>query len=121
MLSLNTLIFNKDQYKDEIGDQAEEQLTWLETNLKNKDKKNLMFYHMYAGGRIKHNTTQKSQMIWDKTYNKRYFDLMLEYKDQVLLEVGAHDHWEDLRYYENKDGDAYRNLLISTGVGMDHK
>lgn len=60
-------------------------------------------------------------MMWDKTYNKRYFDMMLEYKDQVVLEVGAHDHWEDVRYYENKDGDAYRNLLISTGIGMDHK
>lgn len=26
LLSLNTLIFNKDQFKDEIGNQAEEQL-----------------------------------------------------------------------------------------------
>ena len=78
---------------------------------------------MYAGGRIKHDTTETSQMIWDEVYNKRYFEMMLDYNGQILLEVGAHDHWEDVRYYENTNGVfpiAYRNLLISTGIGMDH-
>jgi len=34
---------------------------------------------------------------------------------KLILEVGGHDHWEDLRSYKDKDGHIYRNLLISTG------
>jgi hypothetical protein len=77
-------------------------------------------FHIYAGARVKHDDSQSVSSMWDKDYNDRYFDLLLKYKDQVMLEVGGHDHWEDIRVYKNKDGDIYRNMIIATGVGLDH-
>jgi hypothetical protein len=44
----------------------------------------------------------------------------LTYKDQIVIEIGGHDHWEDIRVYENKDGDIYRNMIIATGISLDH-
>lgn len=38
-----------------------------------------------------------------------------------MLEVGAHDHWEDLKYYVDEEGVKYRNVLIATGLGMNHE
>ena len=81
---------------------------------------------MYAGGRITHDTTKTSQMIWDESYNKRYFEMMLDYNGQILLDSRSGPMItgrKDVRYYENTNGVfpiAYRNLLISTGIGMDH-
>ena len=34
--------------------------------------------------------------------------------------MGGHDHWEDLRLYQDADGNNYHNLFVSTGIGMDH-
>jgi hypothetical protein len=45
---------------------------------------------------------------------------MLQYKDQLVIELAGHEHWEDLRYYEDSDGNSYRNLFIAAGVGLDH-
>lgn len=42
--------------------------------------------------------------LWTDTYNTRYFDLLLQYPSQLIIEIAGHDHWEDLRSYENKDG-----------------
>lgn len=36
------------------------------------------------------------------------------------MEVGGHDHWESLRYYHPKNGEAYRNLFVGTGISPDH-
>ena len=77
-------------------------------------------FHIYAGSRIKHDSSGSVSNLWDATYNQRYFDLLLKYKDKVLLEIGGHDHWEDIRYYKNKDGEMYRNLVVATGIGLDH-
>lgn len=60
------------------------------------------------------------QDLWGNDYKNRYFDMLLKYKDQLIIELAGHDHWEDLRYYEDSDGNAYRNLFIATGVSLDH-
>ena len=60
------------------------------------------------------------QDLWGSDYKNRYFDLLLQYKDQIVIELAGHDHWEDLRYYEDSDGNSYRNLFIAAGVGLDH-
>lgn len=33
-----------------------------------------------------------------------------------MLEVAAHDHFQDLRYYSEKSGETYRNLLLASGI-----
>ena len=67
-------------------------------------KKVIIFSHIYAGGYVKHDDTAGVADNWTDESNSRYFDLLLQYKDQVLIEIAGHDHWEDLRSYENKDG-----------------
>jgi hypothetical protein len=77
----------------------------------------VIFEHIYAGGRGKHKTGEKYEDIWRDDYNKRYFDLLLDNQDKLMLEIGGHDHWEDLRFYQKDDGSAvYRPLLIGTGI-----
>lgn len=59
--------------------------------------------------------------MWNDDYNKRYFDLMLKYKDRLVIELAGHDHWEDFRLYVDKDGNKFRNMFIASGIGMDHR
>ena len=120
---MNTLQYGIKAEKSEIGPEAEDQFQWLEENLKEAQasgRKFILISHIYAGARVNHDDTQSVSSMWDSDYNSRYFDLLLAYKDQVMLEVGGHDHWEDIRVYKNKHGDIYRNLIIATGVGLDH-
>lgn len=50
-----------------------------------------------------------------------YMDLIEKYQDQIVLEIGGHDHWQDVRYYKSPGGkQMYRNLLVATGVSPDH-
>lgn len=67
-------------------------------------RKFVIFSHIYAGARVKHDDTSKMSDLWTDTYNSRYFDLLLQYPSQLIIEIAGHDHWEDLRSYENKDG-----------------
>ena len=44
----------------------------------------------------------------------------MQYKEQIIIEIGGHDHWQDVRYYKNKQGEIYRNLLIAAAISPDH-
>jgi hypothetical protein len=47
--------------------------------------------------------------------------LVKDYSDKLSIEVGGHDHWEDLRSFQDPEtGKIYRNLLVATGVGLNH-
>jgi hypothetical protein len=41
---------------------------------------------------------------------------MKDYSDKIIIEVGGHDHWEDLRYFENNNVGPIRNLLVAAGI-----
>ena len=58
--------------------------------------------------------------LWRADYKDRYFDLLLKYKDSLVIEMAGHDHWEDLRYEEDSTGNLYRNLFIAGGMSLDH-
>lgn len=45
---------------------------------------------------------------------------MLKYKDKTVIELAGHDHWEDLRAYQDKDGNEYRNIFVAAGISLDH-
>lgn len=52
-------------------------------------------------------------------FNDQYFNLLLEFKDKIIIEVSAHDHYGDLRYHSNGDSSNkqfYHNLLVSPGL-----
>ena len=43
-------------------------------------------------------------------------DLYYQYKDKIVMEFGAHDHWEDVRVIDAPKKGPYRNIFISTGI-----
>ena len=45
---------------------------------------------------------------------------MDKYSDKVVMEIGGHDHWEDLRVFDRTKKGPIRNLMVSTGVSPDH-
>ena len=50
-------------------------------------------------------------------YNEDYFFILAEFRDSIVLEVVAHDHYSDVRYLTDKAGGFhYHNMLLSPGV-----
>jgi hypothetical protein len=41
---------------------------------------------------------------------------MKDFSDKIIIEVGGHDHWEDLRFYDNNNAGPIRNLFVAAGV-----
>jgi hypothetical protein len=131
VLALNTLYFNKKNDATKQGDEAQNQLDWLKSQLENAEdnRKFIITYHIYPGAR--HHTTGP-KTLWNDDQNVSYFNILTEYSDKVILEVGAHDHFSDLRYHEDsfdfsgksslKEGKVSKsksylhNLIVNPGV-----
>lgn len=77
--------------------------------------------HIYAAGRWKHKTHPKANSLWLSDYSKWYWDLIEQYQSQIIIEIGGHDHWEDLRIFDRDTKGPLRNLLVAVGVSPDHK
>lgn len=123
ILSLNTLPYNKDQVEKDVGPEAERQWTWFTQQLELAAKENrkvIPITHIYAGSRFKHGETGEVSRLWTKEDTHRYFDLMLAYKDTVMVELAGHDHWADLRAYQESDDLAYRSLHVAPGISVNH-
>lgn len=73
--------------------------------------------HIYAGARHKHSSTKGGNNLWNVTDDHKYLSLMKQYKKKIVLEIGAHDHWEDVRVISDASG-PYRNLFVPTGISM---
>jgi len=75
-------------------------------------------FHIYPGSKIYPDAPLSITTDWEEIHNERYFKIIEKYSHKIILEIGGHDHWQDLRIIvgENK---IYRNLLISTGVSPD--
>lgn len=47
----------------------------------------------------------------------KYTDLLLEFKDRLIIEVSAHDHFADVRFHSaGSKGGFYHNLIVSPGI-----
>jgi hypothetical protein len=120
LLGMNTLMYNNKQFVPEIGPEAENQFKWLTDNLTDDHKQVVIFEHIYAEARGKQATGEKFEELWFSTWNKRYFDLLEANKDNLMIEIAGHDHWEDMRLFVDSQGKPFRNLLIGTGIGTNH-
>jgi hypothetical protein len=97
-------------------------LDWLEEQLiaaHADGRKVIILDHEYAGNRY------KDHQLWTKEYNEKYFQLIRDYHEQVIIEVGGHDHYADLRYHSSyhvaslKDTDEkfyFHNLFVAPGA-----
>jgi hypothetical protein len=43
-------------------------------------------------------------------------DLMLKYKNRIILEIGAHDHWSDIRYINDNTYGPFRSLFVAPAI-----
>jgi hypothetical protein len=100
VLALNTLYFNKKNDITNQGSVPADHLTWIRLQLsENSNRKFILTSHIYPGAKYE----SKSKNLFMPDFNNEYFDLLLEFKDKIVIEVAAHDHYSDLRYHSNGD------------------
>ena len=63
--------------------------------------------------------------MWHPRFAERYFQIIRDYHDAIVIEVAAHDHYADLRYHSSDnvidlpDQDPkfdFHNLFVAPGV-----
>lgn len=72
---------------------------WLAEQLHKGEegRKFIIIQHVYGGARY------NSHPMWFSYPNQTYFELLSQYKDKIILEVGGHDHFTSMRYHTQKD------------------
>ena len=51
------------------------------------------------------------------SYNEEYFSILSEFRESIIIEVSAHDHYSDVRYHADPAASFYyHNMLVSPGV-----
>ncbi len=121
VLSVNTMYLNKKNDNSKQGSEAEDILAWMRSHLtlaKQQGRKFILTNHIYAGA--KYSSNSKDLLV--SSYNDEYFNILAEFRDSIILEVSAHDHYSDVRYHTDKAaGFYYHNMLVSPGVTpIDH-
>jgi len=98
------------------------QMTWLEEQLKaavGTELKFIISFHVYDGARYQGND------LWKEEPTKEYNELLRDYHENIVIEVGAHDHYADLRYHSShnvpdlKDTSEqfyFHNIVINPGI-----
>jgi len=114
---MNTLQYSLRSNSALIGSEAERQFIWIENNLMSAgNRKFLITSHIYAGGRVKHDDKVEAMELWMSKWNNRYFDLVEKYQSNIIMEIGAHDHWADVRVFDRANKGPIRSLYVATGV-----
>jgi hypothetical protein len=63
-------------------------------------------------------------VLWVDSYNTKFFNLLRNYSDQVIIEVYGHDHFADLRYHSSQNVATlvdtpvkydFHNMLVAPG------
>jgi len=69
--------------------------------------------------------------MWFTYPNNIYFDLLNKYKDKIIIEVGGHDHFSNMRYHTDSDvldmtvpapsnADLFHNLIVNPSISPWH-
>ena len=83
---------------------------WLKNILAEKnDRKYILLMHVSPGARY------KDKAMWKSYPNNVYFDILKEYSDKIILEIGGHDHLSSLRYHTKRD-----ILDVSSSNALQH-
>ena len=119
ILAVNTLYMNKKNDFTNQGSEAQDLIDWLKANLagaKTSGRKFIITNHIYPGAKY----SDKSNNLLVDQYNNEYFDLLSQYRDFIVAEVVAHDHYSDTRYHTETDTTGkkyyYHNMLVSPGI-----
>lgn len=117
ILSVNTLYLNKkNDATAQAGTEAQEILDWMRQQLASAGRKFIITNHIYAGAKY----DGKSKDLLTPDFNQKYFALLQEFHDKIVIEGVAHDHYADVRYHSSGDSVTpkyfYHNMIVSPGV-----
>ena len=91
-------------------------MAWLKQQLQDtSSRKFILTNHIYPGAKY----TSDPKNLFMSDLNQQFFALLLQFKDKIVIEVSAHDHFSDLRYHSNGDDSNkqfYHNLLVAPGI-----
>jgi hypothetical protein len=110
VLQMNSQYMAYDDDTDHNGEQTT-QLDWLENEFaqaRADGRKIIILDHVYAGCRY------EAAKLWHDKYNNPYFQMLRDNHDLVVMEVGGHDHFADLRFHTSKNVAELKDLSGST-------
>lgn len=116
VLSYNSMENSADQVVEQIGSERNNAFNWLDSQLGDSSKKFVLMSHIYAGARHKHSTKKGANDLWFVDDEAKYLSIFYKHKNNIAIEIGAHDHWEDVRVIEDPELGVYRNLIVGTGM-----
>lgn len=98
ILAVNTMYLNKKNDPSKQGTEAQDIIAWVRSQLslaKQEGRKFILTNHIYPGAKY----SSKSKNLLTDSYNEDYFSILAEFRDSIVLEVVAHDHFSDVRYH----------------------
>lgn len=122
VLTLNSMYYLIDNDQSPEGQVPEGQFSWLRSQLElsaGTNRKFILAFHVYGGARY------KNKDMWTEDMTREYFQILRDHSDQILIEVGAHDHYSTLRYHTSNyvmdlpdpsTKTYFHNLFVAPGV-----
>lgn len=122
VLVLNSQYYDIDDETQYQADESTQMLDWLEYNLADgvqSGRKFIISDHVYAGARYHAND------LWHSDPTSRYFQILLKYAAQIVIEVVGHDHIADLRYHTSTgvldfedpaEKFRFHNVFVAPGI-----
>jgi hypothetical protein len=92
------MYLNKKNDPSTQGTEALDIIAWMRSQLslaKQEGRKYILTNHIYPGAKY----DSKSKDLLNSTYNEEYFAILSEFRDSIIIEVSAHDHYSDVRYH----------------------
>ncbi|CDW74027.1 UNKNOWN [Stylonychia lemnae] len=116
VMAVNTLYFNEKNDISQQGNDAQDHITWIRDQFtQNPQRRFIVTNHIYPGAKY----VGDSKDLFVDGFNDQFFSILYEFRNQIVLEVSAHDHFADVRYHSNgddKNKDFYHNILVAPGV-----
>ncbi len=121
VLSVNTMYFDLNDNSLHNGEQVLVN-NWFEYELslaKTESRKVIITAHVYAG------QSASDGELWHEPYLVEYFENLINYHEQVVIEIVGHDHYADLRYHSSNNVAGlpdsptkfnFHNMFVAPGV-----
>lgn len=111
------MYLNKKNNPANQGSEGTDMLAWLKLQLStNPQRKFIISSHIYGGAKY----DQKAKNTFTPEDNAAYFQIISDYRDHIVLESFAHDHYADIRYHSSGNTSDtkyfFHNILIAPGV-----
>jgi sphingomyelin phosphodiesterase acid-like 3 len=111
IIGLNSIYFSTNYYSA-TGDPGQQELDWLEKQLAKSQQANehvWILQHIPPGINVystQHNSSPEKisvSLLWKKSYNDRYLDILQRYSQIISASFAGHTHMDDFRMVYSSD------------------